>query len=40
VRKGSDLLAPLNASYLADLEKTGELKRILERNGFGTPARN
>lgn len=39
VRKGSDLLAPLN-TYLADLEKSGELKRILERNGFGTPARN
>lgn len=39
VRKGSDLLAPLNA-YLAGLEKSGELKRILERNGFGTPAKN
>ncbi len=39
VRKGSDLLAPLNA-YLAEIEKSGELKRILERNGFGAPARN
>jgi ABC-type amino acid transport substrate-binding protein len=36
VRKGSDLLAPLNA-YLAEIEKSGELKRILERNGFGAP---
>lgn len=35
VRKGSDLLASLNA-YLDGLEKSGELKRILERNGFGT----
>jgi ABC-type amino acid transport substrate-binding protein len=33
VRKGSDLLAPLNA-YLEGLEKSGELERILERNGF------
>jgi len=33
VRKGSDLLAPLNA-YLAGLRKSGELKEILERNGF------
>ena len=39
VRKGSDLLAPLDA-YLTDLEKSGELARILERNGFGTPAKN
>jgi ABC-type amino acid transport substrate-binding protein len=39
VREGSDLLAPLNA-YLDGLEKSGELKRILERNGFGTPAKN
>lgn len=35
VRKGSDLLAPLDA-YLADLEKSGELQRILARHGFGT----
>jgi ABC-type amino acid transport substrate-binding protein len=34
VRQGSDLLAPLDA-YLADLEKSGELQRIVERNGLG-----
>lgn len=39
VRKGSDLLAPLDA-YLAGLEQSGELKRILERHGFGAPAKN
>jgi ABC-type amino acid transport substrate-binding protein len=33
VRKGSDLLAPLNA-YLTAVERSGELKRILERHGF------
>jgi ABC-type amino acid transport substrate-binding protein len=33
VRKGSDLLAPLDA-YLADLEKSGELQRVVERNSF------
>jgi ABC-type amino acid transport substrate-binding protein len=33
VRKDSDLLAPLNA-YLAALKASGELARILDRNGF------
>lgn len=33
VRKGSDLLAPLNA-YLAGLKSSGELDRIFARNGF------
>ena len=42
VRKGSDLLGPLDA-YLAELKKSGELQRILERNGVqaakpGSPA--
>jgi putative amino-acid transport system substrate-binding protein len=32
VRKGSDLRAPLDA-YLSRLKKSGELKRILDRNG-------
>jgi ABC-type amino acid transport substrate-binding protein len=32
VRKGSDLLGPLDA-YLARLKRTGELQRILDRNG-------
>jgi ABC-type amino acid transport substrate-binding protein len=32
VRKGSDLLKPLD-EYLASLKKSGELKRILVRNG-------
>lgn len=32
VRKGSDLLAPLN-DYLAALRKSGELQRILKKNG-------
>lgn len=34
VRKGSDLLQPLN-QYLKDLEGSGDLKKILERHGFG-----
>jgi ABC-type amino acid transport substrate-binding protein len=34
VRKGSDLLKPLN-EYLIGLEISGELKQILERHGFG-----
>lgn len=34
VRKGSDLLAPLN-QYLKELESSGGLKKILERHGFG-----
>jgi ABC-type amino acid transport substrate-binding protein len=34
VRKGSDLLPPLE-SYLQRLEESGELKRILDRHGFG-----
>jgi ABC-type amino acid transport substrate-binding protein len=37
VRQGSDLLAPLDA-YLAGLKKSGELKRILDRHGFGKAA--
>jgi ABC-type amino acid transport substrate-binding protein len=37
VRKGSDLLARLNA-YLAALKQSGELERIMRRNGF--PAAN
>lgn len=44
VRPGSDLLAALDA-YLAGVERSGELRRILVRNGFaadgkaGVPAR-
>lgn len=34
VRKGSDLLPRLD-SYLQQLEKSGELQRILDRHGFG-----
>ena len=37
VRKGSDLLAPLNA-YLARIRKSGELQKILDRHGFGKAA--
>ena len=33
VRKGSDLLAPLNA-YLARVKESGELKKIFASNGF------
>jgi ABC-type amino acid transport substrate-binding protein len=33
VRKGSDLLAPLNA-YLARLKESGRLRQIFDRNGF------
>jgi len=35
MRKGSDLLAPLNA-YLESLRKSGELDRILARHGQGS----
>ena len=35
LRKGSNLLAPLNA-YLAGLKKSGELRKILDRNGVQT----
>jgi polar amino acid transport system substrate-binding protein len=37
VRKGSDLLPALNA-YLARIRKSGELKKILDRHGFGKAA--
>ena len=37
VRKGSDLLAPLDA-YLARIRKSGELQKILDRHGFGKAA--
>jgi|HubBroStandDraft_3_1064219.scaffolds.fasta_scaffold00909_8 ABC-type amino acid transport substrate-binding protein len=37
VRKGSDLLPRLEA-YLAEVKRSGELARILERNGFRAPA--
>jgi ABC-type amino acid transport substrate-binding protein len=37
VRHGSDLLPPLDA-YLAALKTSGELARILERNGFPSAA--
>jgi ABC-type amino acid transport substrate-binding protein len=37
VRRGSDLLAPLNA-YLEAIQKSGELARILERNGLPSTA--
>lgn len=37
VRKGSDLLPPLNA-YLARIRKSGELQKILDRHGFGKAA--
>jgi ABC-type amino acid transport substrate-binding protein len=36
VRKGSDLLEPLNA-YLANLKQSGEMERLVER--FDTPAK-
>jgi ABC-type amino acid transport substrate-binding protein len=37
VRKGSDLLAPLNA-YLEKMKSSGVLRSILERNGFPAAA--
>jgi ABC-type amino acid transport substrate-binding protein len=38
VRPGSDLLPPLNA-YLESMKASGELERILERNGFRPKAK-
>jgi ABC-type amino acid transport substrate-binding protein len=39
VRKRSDLLGPLD-DYLAELKKSGELKRILDRNGVQAAKKN